>query len=743
MCSQRTRTFLEHSTRRTVSMTGSLNSSRIGWVLLGGTLLVLSLLLIWTSSASASLTGTLQNSYALLTSILSVPSAPWKADVVVRREAVEYLTLKYGMAAAATDGFDVGVDYEAPPPGPSSEHAGFFISDPDHTWLYKDMRALVADKTWQLQVTVPDSENWEIEFLLAGLAGDLNYTWQEADASWNGVGSVFRMDSDSQIPINNPAGPPLLLKKYILVRAASTVEFTMAVDPPAAGTTSPAVGSNTVSSFDTVVAISATPNAGYRFDHWEVSVGSPVVDPNASSTSVSIDIPEKVITAYFTKTWILTMAVSPGAGGTTVPSVAGSPHTYDDATVVDVSATANAGYRFDHWEDDLTGSVNPTTVTMDADKTVTAVFVKLWTLTMAVSPGAGGTTDPPVGAHIYDHGTVVPITATLAAGYRFDHWDGDVAVPGSASTSVTVDADKTVTAVFIKEWTLTMAVSPGAGGTTDPPVGAHIYDHGTVVPVTATPAAGYRFDHWDGDVAAPGSASTSVTVDADKTVTAVFVKEWTLTMAVSPAGGGTTTPAVGAHIYDEGTVVPVTATAAAGYVFHHWDGDVAAPGSASTTVTMNADKTVTAVFHEEFTLNLLQGWNLVSIAVEPDDPALSSVFPPANVDAVWEYNNPGGYAVPTEIHPKKGYWVKASTATSLTIVGVRPTDTSVSLSIGWNLVGVVGPSPAEPWQAVPPDPPINAVWEYLPPYHIPDPQCQEGRGFWMKASEATTIWSAP
>jgi hypothetical protein len=69
-----------------------------------------------------------------------------------------------------------------------------------------------------------------------------------------------------------------------------------------------------------------------------------------------------------------------------------------------------------------------------------------------------------------------------------------------------------------------------------------------------------------------------------------------LTMAVDPTEGGTTDPSVGVHNYTENTVVDITATHADGYAFVNWTGDVADPNSASTTVTMNSDKAVTANF---------------------------------------------------------------------------------------------------------------------------------------------------
>ena len=375
----------------------------------------------------------------------------------------------------------------------------------------------------------------------------------------------------------------------------------MAVDPVGGGTTDPAIGVHTYPE-DEVVAITATPNAGYEFDHWT----GDVADPNVASTTVTMD-GDKTVTAHFSLlpvTYELTMAVDPAGGGTTNPAV--GVHPYEEGAVVTISATPNAGYEFDHWTGDVADPNSAsTTVTMDGDKTVTAHFVLLpvtYDLTMAVDPAGSGATDPAAGVHTYSEGEVVAITATPNAGYQFDHWTGDVADPNAASTTVTMDGDKTVTAHFSLipvTYELTMAVDPTAGGTTDPAVGVHTYPEDEVVAISATPNAGYEFDHWTGDVADPNAASTTVTMDGDKTVTAHFSLipvTYELTMAVDPAGGGTTTPAVGVHTYPEDEVVAITATPNAGYEFDHWTGDVADPNAASTTVTMDGDKTVTAHF---------------------------------------------------------------------------------------------------------------------------------------------------
>ncbi len=73
---------------------------------------------------------------------------------------------------------------------------------------------------------------------------------------------------------------------------------------------------------------------------------------------------------------------------------------------------------------------------------------------------------------------------------------------------------------------------------------------------------------------------------------------YNVTMAVSPAASGTTTPAAGTHAVT--SPQSITATAAAGYNFAGWTtsaaATVASATSASTTVTFTADATVTATF---------------------------------------------------------------------------------------------------------------------------------------------------
>ena len=69
-----------------------------------------------------------------------------------------------------------------------------------------------------------------------------------------------------------------------------------------------------------------------------------------------------------------------------------------------------------------------------------------------------------------------------------------------------------------------------------------------------------------------------------------------LTMQVSPAAAGNTTPPAGLNNEPLGSVTALTATPNPGYQFVDWTGNVADPTNASTTVIMDNPQTVTANF---------------------------------------------------------------------------------------------------------------------------------------------------
>jgi hypothetical protein len=71
--------------------------------------------------------------------------------------------------------------------------------------------------------------------------------------------------------------------------------------------------------------------------------------------------------------YILNATVAAGEGRITKSPNLGS---YPAGTNVTLNAVASAGYHFDHWEGDITGDENPTTITMDENKSVQAYFAE-------------------------------------------------------------------------------------------------------------------------------------------------------------------------------------------------------------------------------------------------------------------------------------------------------------------------------------------------------------------------------
>ena len=129
----------------------------------------------------------------------------------------------------------------------------------------------------------------------------------------------------------------------------------------------------------------------------------------------------------------------------------------------------------------------------------------------------------------YSAGSVVTLTATPATDYHFTGWSDDLS--GTTSPAqITMTEDKTVTANFAIN-TYTLSVNAVNGSVTKSP-DQMTYDAGTVVTLTAFPAADYSFAGWSGDLG--GSVNpVQITMSTDKTVTATFTDQGDLGLTVN------------------------------------------------------------------------------------------------------------------------------------------------------------------------------------------------------------------
>ena len=169
--------------------------------------------------------------------------------------------------------------------------------------------------------------------------------------------------------------------------------------------------------------------------------------------------------------------------------------------------------------------------------------------------------------------------------------------------TILMDSDKVVTATFDTTapmiYTLTIVIDGTGVGTVAPSVGTHSYLSGTVAPISATVGLNSTFDGWNGNLSGLTNP-TSITMDGHKTVTATFnaitvVPTYTLSLQV--VGQGDVHIAPDKDSYTAGEIVALTAQPAAGWQFAAWSGAVSG-ATELTTVTMNADRSVTATFTE-------------------------------------------------------------------------------------------------------------------------------------------------
>ena len=328
--------------------------------------------------------------------------------------------------------------------------------------------------------------------------------------------------------------------------------------------------------------LTATPNSGYEFLKWtkngaEVSTSptySFTVTENASYTAV---FGEPSVTYYTIST-----NVSPAGAG----SVEGAG-VYPQGTTTYLTATANNGWQFSHWNDGIT--TNPRNITITGDATYTAHFVQQsFTITVAANPPQGGTVS---GGGNYPYGATATLTATPNSGYQFQGWsDGSTQNPHQ----VTVTSNANYTAIFSEVgttyYTVSANVTPANAGIVG---GTGAYPAGTTITLMATANEGYTFSHWNDGIT---SNPRTITVNSDLNFTANFITStYTITVTANPSNGGTVT---GGGSYHYGQTAILTATPASGYLFIGWS-DGSTELMHSVTVTGNA--TYTATFSQGVT----------------------------------------------------------------------------------------------------------------------------------------------
>ncbi len=296
---------------------------------------------------------------------------------------------------------------------------------------------------------------------------------------------------------------------------------------------------------------SSIPNAHiyYTLDGNEPDFGSAIYDGNpvvvTSSTEVrafATDDGENFQTETmvnfidFIPSYNITNT-TPGGGTITMDPPAGP---YLSNRVVTLTATAANGWTFAGWSGDISGTNNPTTVTMTGNKNVKAIFTT--SLFLGVSGGAanGSLQTNPV-SPVYAYGQQVIVSAIPAANRFFLRWSQTAYGSNNPVAIAVTNAFLTNNALFStlqsSNRTLTLLVNGSGFVSKSPLAGAYLTN--SVVTVTATPDPGYVFTGWSGD--ASGTANPlNVTMTTNKVITASFAIPPVVAIT-SPTDGSTLT----------------------------------------------------------------------------------------------------------------------------------------------------------------------------------------------------------
>lgn len=192
------------------------------------------------------------------------------------------------------------------------------------------------------------------------------------------------------------------------------------------------------------------------FDEWVEAVATVSLQQGINTIKVTWDatdgpnLDKMSISGAQCSSYTLTVAATNGGSVTKSPSR--SNNKYFDVEQVTLTAVNPLNATFTNWSGDLTGSTNPSVVSMTSNKTITANFDVVSTYTLTLNKiGIGDVSASPAGP-TYAAGTVVTLTATPLLGNTFINWTGD-ASGTNTTTTVTMSANKTVTGNFTSNYT--------------------------------------------------------------------------------------------------------------------------------------------------------------------------------------------------------------------------------------------------------------------------------------------------
>lgn len=318
-------------------------------------------------------------------------------------------------------------------------------------------------------------------------------------------------------------------RQIILGATDSSLVANFAINQYAASlaTNDPTLGSVTGSgtyAYLSMITATANPQSHCHFVKWSDEVTS-----NPRYIELTQDTS---LTAIFAKDQHVLTVLS---NNETAGSVAGGG-TFDYYSIVNISATANVGYKFVQWSDGVT--TNPRQILVESDLTLTAQFEQCkYQLILQTSDVNAGNV---YGGGEFTYGVSTNIAAVANEGYILVDWsDGDT----NASRTIIMTDNLTLTANFSAiKYTITAEPNDPSMGMV---IGAGEYGYKANVQLMAVANAGYEFVQWsNGETNNP----YSFVANADLSIVAEF-QETPSALEDVTVGNNATKVVIDGHIY--------------------------------------------------------------------------------------------------------------------------------------------------------------------------------------------------
>jgi hypothetical protein len=459
---------------------------------------------------------------------------------------------------------------------------------------------------------------------------------------WNGIGSEN---------LNNKYSPQAVLsieKNSVLQAEFKQKEYSLIVseNPEGYGGFS---NTENYYKFGDIVTIHANPRKGKLFEEWILDKNASfTLDTNSTSNPASFIIHgnSNILANFESKEYsVIPNVLVVDETGKIRKNVTGGRilggTRFKDEDIAEFSISLNRGFKLLHWQiENADPNLKPTDLTfkhlMLEDINISAIVTdRKYEIDLSITPLASGTAT--LNEYIISHNLAqggfsynqdISLTASPNEEYRFVKWSStgtNFSSPNQGNQNFKVRNDVTLTAHFAPTGriNLTLLSSPSDAATDMLGGGSFYYDPEHAILTSAKP--GYLFSHWEyngsiaeGIVRDANSSTTSMILDGDKVLTAVFIEDpnpidpqddtsikYLLSVYSNNAKQGTTK---GSGFFFSGTRT-IKAFPNSGFIFSHWEGDTPFdPHSPITEISVLANTSVVAHFKSS------------EVIIEPDEP---------------------------------------------------------------------------------------------------------------------------